>query len=404
MKWRHVKLSDICTIEVGKTPSRKKPEYFGDGFTWLSIADMNGNVYIDKSKESITAKAISDTKIKIVPANTVLFSFKLSIGKINISKKPLYTNEAIAALLIKDHTEVDTKFLFYAMGFQDYSFLGEKAVKGITLNKEKLNKLIIPVPDIATQQRIATILDEADALRKIDVQLIAKYDELLQASFLQLFGDVNKMQQKYKSKKLYEVSDVVSGVAKNTKAYKNEFIEVPYMRVANVQDGHLDLDEIKTIKVSKLDFDKYLLQNNDILLTEGGDPDKLGRGAVWKNAINPCIHQNHIFRVRPDFEKLNSIYLSHHISSNYGKKYFLKAAKQTTGIASINMTQLKNFDVIIPPLSAQNHFAEIAANIEEQKELARQQHQQSEVLFQSLLQKAFKEELQDQVLLNMSYN
>jgi type I restriction enzyme S subunit len=390
MNWTKAKLANICKIEVGKTPSRKKTEYFGQGFTWLSIADMNGSLFVDKSKEQITEKAIADTKIKIVPANTVLYSFKLSIGKVNISKIPLYTNEAIAALIIKDQVELDTKFLYYTMRCQDFSHLGEKAVKGITLNKDKLSNLIITFPDILTQKNIVSFLDEADELRKADIRLMAQYDELVQASFFQLFGSVNEMIKQFPSKKLELVADIVSGVAKNTKAYKDNYIDVPYMRVANVQDGHINLDEVKTIKVSQQDFDKYLLQKDDILLTEGGDPDKLGRGAVWHNEISPCIHQNHIFRVRTNKKELNPAYLSFHIGSGYGKRYFLKAAKQTTGIASINMTQLKNFDVIIPPLALQNKFAEIAAAIEEQRSIVQKQQQQSEDLFQSLLQKAFK--------------
>jgi type I restriction enzyme S subunit len=116
--------------------------------------------------------------------------------------------------------------------------------------------------------------------------------------FYDMFGDLFITGKKNNTEYLSAVGDLFSGVAKNANAVKGDFVEVPYMRVANVQDGHINLNEIKTIFVSQQDFNKYLLKENDLLLTEGGDPDKLGRGAVWKGEISPCIHQNHIFRIR----------------------------------------------------------------------------------------------------------
>lgn len=395
MKWPLVNLIDVTEINVGKTPAREKAEYFGEGKSWVSIADMNGKVFLNKTKEEVTEEGIKSANMKIVRESTVLFSFKLSVGKVCITGKPLYTNEAIAALPILDENKLDTKYLYYAMQAQDFSHLGERAAKGLTLNKEKLKRIKIPLPSLPTQQKIAAILDQADALRKKDQQLLAKYDELLESIFYDMFGDALQFEKKPDVNKFYlsDIADITSGVAKNTNNIRAEFVEVPYMRVANVQDSHIVLDEVKSIKVSQRDFEKFLLKPNDILLTEGGDPDKLGRGAVWHNEISPCIHQNHIFRVRPNFGIVNPSYLSFHIGSRYGKSYFLKAAKQTTGIASINLTQLKNFIAIVPPMILQNKFETITKNIQMQKEQVIKQSKHSEDLFQSLLQKAFKGEL-----------
>src|SRR5690606_5885451 len=98
----------------------------------------------------------------------------------------------------------------------------------------------------------------------------------------------------------------------------------------------------------------------DLLLTEGGDPDKLGRGALWKAALNDCIHQNHVFRVRLTSKDLNPVYLSWLVGSARGKRYFAKQAKQTTGIASINMRQLRGFPLLVPPIALQQRFADLA--------------------------------------------
>jgi len=162
------------------------------------------------------------------------------------------------------------------------------------------------------------------------------------------------------------------------------------MRVANVQDGYLELDEIKTLKVPQKEIDKYLLKKGDVLLTEGGDPDKLGRGHVWNEEVSPCIHQNHIYRVRLDQSKILPIFFSAYVGSKYGKKYFLRAAKQTTGIATINLTQLRNFPTPLPPLSLQSRFAEMVAKIEAQRRQAERQLAAAEEVFAGVLQGSFE--------------
>lgn len=130
------------------------------------------------------------------------------------------------------------------------------------------------------------------------------------------------------------------------------------MRVANVKDGHLDLTEIKTIAVKRSEVEKYRLLPGDLLMTEGGDPDKLGRGALWSGEIETCLHQNHIFKVRADRSCMVPEYLCELVGSRFGKAYFLRVAKKTTGIATINRTQLGGFPVVVPPLDRQQEFGE----------------------------------------------
>ena len=162
------------------------------------------------------------------------------------------------------------------------------------------------------------------------------------------------------------------------------------MRVANIQDGHIDLGEVKEIESLETDIEKYALQYGDILLTEGGDPDKLGRGAVWREEVKPCIHQNHIFRVRVDKLKITPEYLSALIGSARGKRYFLRAAKQTTGIASINMTQLKGFPALLPPISLQNKYVNLLRRYEKHLISTNDLEHLNEDLFNVLFQVAFK--------------
>ena len=128
------------------------------------------------------------------------------------------------------------------------------------------------------------------------------------------------------------------------------------MRVGNVKDGHLDLNEVKTMEIKRSEVEKLRIEPGDLLMTEGGDPDKLGRAALWCGEIDLCVHQNHIFKVRSNSALLLPEYLRSLASSAYGKAYFLRVAKKTTGIASINKTQLSALPVVLPPLDLQAKF------------------------------------------------
>ena len=157
---------------------------------------------------------------------------------------------------------------------------------------------------------------------------------------------------------LQSISDIRGGVTLGRKL-SVDLISMPYLRVANVQDGYLNLQKIKEIRIKSEEKEKWLLQKNDILLTEGGDWDKLGRGTIWNNEIPNCIHQNHIFRVRMNFSEINPQFILQVIASTYGKKYFQKSAKRTTNLASINSTQLKAFPVLCPPFDEQKEIVRV---------------------------------------------
>lgn len=159
--------------------------------------------------------------------------------------------------------------------------------------------------------------------------------------------------------RLGDVADIVSGITIGRKVNGQSVRTVPYLAVANVQDRALNLNKVKTVDATEGEIARYSLKKNDLLLTEGGDPDKLGRGTLWDNEIEDCIHQNHIFRVRLTSTEVNHNFLNWLISSQYGKDYFLRSAKQTTGIATINLGQLRNFPLLLPPLDEQRRIAEV---------------------------------------------
>ncbi|WP_411687432.1 restriction endonuclease subunit S [Acinetobacter indicus] len=187
---------------------------------------------------------------------------------------------------------------------------------------------------------------------------------------------------------LDQLAEVRTGVAKGKTGLKDP-ITVPYLRVANVQDGRIDLSEIKEIEIEREKLERYSLKYGDVLMNEGGDFDKLGRGDVWLNQIEPCLHQNHVFAVRPQQEKLNSFYLAALAASYYGKKYFLSCAKRSTNLASINSSQIKEFPVLVPPISEQQEIVQILSTwdqaISATEKLLGNSQQQKKALMQQLL-------------------
>jgi type I restriction enzyme S subunit len=197
---------------------------------------------------------------------------------------------------------------------------------------------------------------------------------------------------KWPSMFLGEISEIQSGVTLG-RNLSGHTVELPYLRVANVQEGHLDLTTIKTVAVRPEEADKWKLLPGDILLTEGGDWDKLGRGTVWRGEIDGCIHQNHIFRVRVDPTRFVPEFLSCLLGSAYGKRYFQAASKQTTNLASINQRQLKAFVVFQPPLSEQSRIVGVLKRLDSQLAGVRIAHSESaarvDALLPSLLDRAF---------------
>ena len=251
----------------------------------------------------------------------------------------------------------------------------------------------MPLPALADQRRIAAILDKADAVRRKRRQATQLTDDLLRSAFLDMFGDPVTNPKGWKQARLDAVAEIRSGITKGRRLDPTQVVSLPYMRVANVQDGHLRLDDVMEIELLRSEVDTFRLFPGDVLLTEGGDPDKLGRGAVWHGQIDPCVHQNHIFRVRPDTRAVLPDFLSTLLGSARGKAYFLRAAKQTTGIATINRTQLGRFPVLLPPLDLQERYAALVERMSALEALARTRSREFDVLFGSLSQRAFRGDL-----------
>jgi type I restriction enzyme S subunit len=252
----------------------------------------------------------------------------------------------------------------------------------------------IPLPPLPEQRRIADILDKADALRAKRRAALTKLDTLTQSIFLEMFGDpVSNPRGWPESTLLGDVAEIVSGVTIGRNLTGKATRTIPYLAVVNVQERHLDLSATKITQATEDEIQRYRLERDDLLLTEGGDADKLGRGTLWGNELPECIHQNHVFRVRLRSDHVTPLFLNWLVGSQRGKRYFLRSAKQTTGIASINMTQLRAFPLLAPPLALQHQFAERVRAFNTTKASQLQHLGEIDALFASLQHRAFRGEL-----------
>lgn len=157
-------IKDVFMLQMGKTPPRKELELWDNGiYKWISIADIGKyGKYTGDTSEKLSQKAVTATGIKIVPENTVLMSFKLTVGKTVITSEPVYTNEAIMAFINKNKLDVNNDYLRYWLAFYNWAKDSNNAVCGITLNKEIIGNTLIDIPDIELQNKFGDFVQQVD--------------------------------------------------------------------------------------------------------------------------------------------------------------------------------------------------------------------------------------------------
>ena len=182
-----------------------------------------------------------------------------------------------------------------------------------------------------------------------------------------MFGDPIENPYGFPCAPLREVSDIMSGITKGRKPKMTALTRVPYICTANVQNGFIDWSEMKYIEATEDEIVKYALLEDDILMIEGGDADKVGRGCMAGKLPESCIYQNHVFRVRVDKALIEPAFLAAYILLPSTKAYFLWCAKQTTGIATINKKQLSELQVMYPSLEEQRRYLQIVQQSDKSK-------------------------------------
>ena len=304
-------------------------------------------------------------------------------------------------LVLRAKVDVEPRFLaavVHCPDFLEYAVSGTTGVQHPRTSWAHIREFEVPVFTFDEQRRIADLLWLVHQAIAQSEALVESGQDLKRAAMRTLFTrslrgepqketEIGPVPESWSIVSLEGCAFVQTGAAKGRKFGDAEVAQVPYLRVANVQDGHLDLMEVKSITIRKSEIDRYRLQHGDVVLTEGGDFDKLGRGFIWRGQLELCVHQNHVFAVRTDRNRLLPDFFAYQAQSDYGKAYFLKVAHKTTNLACINTAKLKAFPVLIPTLREQREIVAILDAIDRKIDLHRRKRAVLDDLFKALLHK-----------------
>jgi len=391
--WEIKKIGEVCEIELGKTPYRKDKSYWDTekqtNNVWLSISDLlNVNdKFVSDSKEYISDKAVSISKI--VKKGTLLLSFKLTIGRLAFAGRDLFTNEAIAALSIKDDKLIDKFYLYNYLLFFDWDKAteGERKVKGKTLNKAKLKELEIIIPLLPEQQRIVSILDRAfEAIDKAKAnaeQNLKNAKEVFQSKLQAIFdnGKLKIENGEWEDKTLGEVCEVIAGQSPESKFYNDKGEGLPFYQGKKEFTDKFIGEPIKwTTKITKE------AQKDDILMSV-----RAPVGPVNFSTQKICIGRG-----------LAAIRCGKLVDIEFVFDFLKKYEDEITGNAgavfnSINKKQIKQIPIPIPPLHEQKQIVsqldKLQAETKKLELVYKKKIENLEELKKSVLQKAFNGEL-----------
>lgn len=362
----------IFSVSTGSTPSSGEEGYWDGPVQWATPEDLGAldQPYLHETRRTLTEDGYAASGAVIVPSGSLVLTKRAPIGRVAILATDACANQG--CLLLNPKQGIDSRYYYYWLRCQSehLNSLGRGSTF-MELSTDDLKSLRAPYPSPETQRAIADFLDTETA--RIDALITAKENLLailaekrralitqavtrgldpsvpLRESGIPWLGEIPAH---WKSVRLKHVATVQSGLALGKKYPKSEQIEsYPYLRVANVQDGYVDLSEVKMVEVSVRDAAGCRLRAGDVLMNEGGDADKLGRGAIWSGEIDPCLHQNHVFAVRP--QGVSQKWLNLWTSSEGAKAFFESRAKQSTNLASISATNLKELPLPLPPQAEQ---------------------------------------------------
>lgn len=344
----------------------------------IQLADIGDGEFLNKSSRYMNDEQFDRLKCTALKKDDILIArMPEPLGRACLYPFKDGKAATVVDVAILRTNNADHYWLMSAINSSDYRYQIELNASGTTrtrIARGVLANIEILEPPLQEQQKIATILSSVDNVIEKTRTQIDKLKNLKTGMMQELltkgighteFKDspVGRIPKSWQVCLLEDVAKIQTGVAKNSKL-AGDMIEVPYLRVANVQDGYLDLKEVKTLQLEQSRLERFMLQDEDVLVNEGGDFDKLGRGFIWRNQISPCVHQNHVFVVRTNQNKLLPMFFNYLSGSQHGKQYYLGCAKQTTNLASLNSSQLRKFPVVLPLIEEQKKICEIIGSID----------------------------------------
>ncbi|PZO39848.1 MAG: restriction endonuclease subunit S [Pseudanabaena frigida] len=390
--WQLVRCQDVIDVRDG---THDTPKYVSEGIPLITSKNLT-NGFIDFS-DALFISEDDHQKIKKrsqVDEGDIIMPMIGTIGNPVIVKSKREFSVKNVALFKFNNNSISSKYFYYLLQspvLEKIFLIDSRGVTQKFVSLQMLRDLQIPLPPIAEQKRIAAICAKADRLRRSRRYALELSDTYLRSVFLEMFGDPIENSKGWDIENLGEISQVQGGLQVTPRRDVLP-IKAPYLRVANVYRNYLELGEIKQIGLTEDELVKVKLEKNDVLIIEGhGNTQEIGRCAVWNGSISPCVHQNHIIRVRADSKSINSLFLSHYINGSGGKKYFHGSSNTTSGLNTISTGIVKDCPIFLPPLPLQEKFAAIVQKSDRIRAQQREALRQAEHLFQTILHRAFRD-------------
>ena len=388
------KLKDIFDLQMGKTPSRNNIEYWNaNDYKWISIADLTKtSKYISETKEYLSESAVGGSGIKVIPANTVVMSFKLSIGKTAITAENMYSNEAIMAFHDKHIVEILPEYIYYMFKYKNWDEGSNKAVMGKTLNKATLSEVEIEICSITEQRKIVSVLDKmSSALEKREDELSA-LDNLIKARFVEMFGDpqINPF-----GWDVVNISEVVGGkVSNGFFAKRDDYADdgnVSVLGVSNIVNRmYSNVDKLPKTNADDKDIEKFEVRYGDMLfcrsslVTEG-----IGKASIVpENVQDNVLFECHVIRLPLDLSKCVPEFMQALSTMDFFRNQVVAQSKTAT-MTTIGQDGILKTDIILPPIDKQRTFYDFVHQVDKSKVAVQKALDETQMLFDSLMQKYF---------------
>lgn len=348
------RLKRVATLRAGGTPTVDDPSMWrDDGLPWVSISDMTKSPVVLSTDRRVSQEGIASKRLHVGRPGTTLFAMYASVGAIGVLGVEASWNQALLGIEPRPGL-ADARFIRYWLEHlrPDLAALTRSNTQD-NLNAEQVGNFPFPTTSVETQRAIADYLDtettRIDALITKKRRMIRLLDERENSLIDEVFGLGDE-----RLVRLGRVARLQTGLTLDSnRTFHGESVTAPYLRVANVQPGWLNLNEVKDVTVPKAVASRCLLLTGDVLMTEGGDLDKLGRGTVWRGEISGCLHQNHVFAVRPYPRLLLPDYLAMFTRTSYARRYFESTGTRSTNLASTNSSKVLDLHLPVLPVEEQ---------------------------------------------------
>lgn len=359
-----IPLGELVDIKGGGTPDKSNSEYWNGEIPWASVKDFKKNT-LDSTLDSITLLGVKNSATSVIPAGNIIIPTRMALGKVAINTIDLAINQDLKALFIKDNNVVDRDYLFRWLESQSSLIESEgkgATVKGITL--PFLKGLNVPIPPLNEQKRIAAILDKADGILQKREQAIKLADVFLCATFLEMFGDPVENPKGWNVKPLADqIVHANNGISRRRKEDTNEGDIV--LRLQDVHYSGIAFDkELNRIKLVDKEKQIARVEYDDLLFIRvNGNPNYVGRTAVFKSYIEPVYHNDHLIRIKLDSE-YQSDFLCYLINSPFSRKLISQQIKTSAGQHTISQDGILKLVFYRPPVELQEKFINIKNKIE----------------------------------------